>query len=192
VQASDDVASGTDDAARVTDDAVSASDDAASLSDDAARAGDDAASLSDEAARLTDEAAQAGGELLSRVASSTTGKVAAAGAGVLGAGALAEELGTFDRLQVTDPQTGEEYLLIREKSLQPTQDHPDGGTLWAVKSVETQNGEITAQNAQGYTVILSVVGRNVYILGSNGERTQAQASAETFKQAVNRAKGGVA
>lgn len=187
----DDAASGADDTASVADDAASASDEAASVTDDAASTADDAASGADDVARWGDEAAQTGDGLLSRISpSTTTGKVATAGAGVLGAGALADQLGTFDRLRITD-ESGQQFLLVREKSLKPTENHPDGGTLWRVEAITMQGEKIVEQATQGYTVILSVVGRNVYILGGDGSRTKAKASAETFKKAVKRAQGNV-
>lgn len=179
----------TDEAAAGGDEAAGATDDAATLSDDAAAGTDEAATGADDAATLSDEAAQAGEEspgLLRRFLGTTTGKVATVGAGALGGGALLDALGTFDRLKLTDPKTGDTFVLIRTKSYQPTTKHQNGGTLWNVKTGNEQDG---FTKSKGYTVIVGASGRNVYILDGNGNRTRAQVPPETFQKAIQRAKG---
>ncbi|AFD02300.1 head protein [Haloarcula hispanica icosahedral virus 2] len=136
--------------------------------------GDDAGSA---AGRVSDDVAAAG----SRAASSTTGKVAGATAGALAGGALLNELGAFDTLDLTDPQTGETFRLVNEKQYQPTEDRPNGGTLWDVR----QDG-----SSAGYTTILRVDGRNVYILGDDGEEKRTQIPVETLQEAVARGREG--
>jgi hypothetical protein len=175
----------TDDAAAGADDAASAADDAAAGADDSAGLVDDALSGSDEAAQGADEAADEGAGALRRMLGTTSGKVAAGTAGALAGGALLESLGTFDRLEVTDPATGESYALTREKQYQPTQQR-DGGILWEVRTGTAEGGYT---NRQGYTVMVGASGRNVYILDENGNRTRAQVPVETFQEAVQRANG---
>jgi hypothetical protein len=187
-RSSDELARTSDEAAPAADEAARTSDEAARGSDEAARGADDAAQGSDDLATLSDEAAQGADEspgLARRFAGSTTGKIIGGGAAALGAGALLESMGTFDKITVTDQQTGEKYALVREKNYGST-DRRDGGILWEVKTGNEQEGYT---NSQGYTVMVDVQGRNVIILDSAGNRQKAQVPVETFQKAMKRAKG---
>jgi hypothetical protein len=194
-QVSDEAVAGSDEAATLADDAAGATDEAAQFTDETAAGADETATLADDAAGATDEVAQvtdeaaagaddSGGVLDTlfgsrrRTAATVGGTTAAA----LGGGALLEALGTFDTLTVTDPQTGQEYQLIKEKTYPRTENRPNGGVLW---QVTTGGG-----SSQGYTAMLRVQGRNVYILAPNGEETRAQVSKEVFQEAISRARNG--
>lgn len=153
------------------------------LTDNASGASDDAASLADEGAQATDEAVQASGEsggLLSRITGSRAATFGVATGGVVAGGALLDALGTFDRVEVTDTR-GNEYLLINEKQYRPTSTHPNGGVLWRV--------DRSGGSSLGYTVMVGVQGRNVYILDQSGKRVRAKVSAEQFNEAIQRARG---
>jgi len=178
----------SDELARASDEAAPAADEAARGSDEVARGSDEAAQGSDDVARFSDEAAQGADEspgLARRFAGSTTGKILGAGTAVVAGGALLESMGTFDKITVTDQQTGEKYALVREKNYGST-DRRDGGILWEVKTGNEQEGYT---NSQGYTVMVDVQGRNVIILDSAGNRKKAQVPVETFKKAIERSKG---
>lgn len=159
------------------------SDEFTRLSDEFASGGDEAAALSDEVAQSIDEAAQITDEspgLLSRITGSRAATFGVATGGVVAGGALLEALGTFDRVEVTDEQ-GNAYLLINEKRYRPTETRPDGGVLWRVDQ--------TGGSSLGYTVMVGVQGRNVYILDREGNRIRAKVDAEQFNEAIQRARG---
>ena len=190
----DELGSALDNLFSASDEAAGAADDAAGGADDVFGASDDVTQASDEsvetALRTADETTQAGDEIadegpgvLRRALGTTTGKVAAGTGGLLAAGALMETLGTFDRLEATDPQTGEDFSMVREKDYQPTETHSQGGSLWEVRTGQPRT-------ADGYTVIVGASGRNIYILDENGERTRAQVSPETLQEAVQRSRNG--
>jgi len=190
---SDEAATTTDDAATVVDDTAGASDDSVRASVEATESADESGGFlrnvlrgSDEGTQLADdgaEAAEESGSLLSRlIPGSTGGKLLAGGAAAVGGGALLESLGTFDNLQLTDPQTGQQFTMVRQKNYPQTETRPSGGVLWDVKD---QSGR-----SSGYTTILRQEGRNVYILGADGTERRAQIPVETLQEAVRRRQGG--
>lgn len=165
------------------DEAAGLSDEGSRVIDDTAGLGDEGARLLDEGAQLVDEGAQAADDspgIIRRITGSTTGKIVGTGGAILGGGALLDSLGTFDQLALTDPKTGEEFRLIKEKTYPPTETHPNGGVLWDVRRGSTSTG---------YTAILRVAGRNVYILGRDGSERRAQVPIDTFREAISPARG---
>ena len=138
---------------------------------------------------------------LKRTLTSNSVKVATGvGGGVVGGGILYDYIKGNDQITVTDPETGEHYILTKTDSLTPTDTHTEGGSVWevAVETTETTtdpetNEERTVSTGTrtiGYTVVVGVAGQNVWILGSNGERRRSRATGETWAAARNARRGG--
>lgn len=179
---------------------------AGKLSDDATRAGSRtrraAGTAAGKAGTFGSKAAGKTGKAGGKVAGSKTVKYGTGGAIAIGGGGLLYDyLQSNNEVTVEDPDTGELYRLTKADSYQPTEDHPEGGTSWRVDRIETatatdpETGEETTTTVGfdtiGYTVIVGVAGKNVYILGQDGERVRSRATSETWNKAREaRAPGG--
>ena len=150
--------------------------------DEAAGAG---ARTADDSVGALDDVAEEGGGLVNRVRNADPKFKIGAGVvgGAVGATAVANELQNQEQLEL-QTQDGT-VKLLKQQDLRATEEHPDGGTLWRVD----EGTDVEGFTPQGYTVILNVTGRNVFVLGTDGERRQAKASPADFEAAINAAKG---
>lgn len=123
---------------------------------------------SDEAADLADDVAKGGPSILKL----------AGGATVAGAGgfALNEYLNSTDQIELADGTK-----LVKEDDLPRTDDHADGGALWRVE----RNGATA-----GYTIVLGAVGRNIRILGKNGQPKNSRVTKDVWEEAIKAGRGG--